>query len=52
MEFDRTFDVIRQGRGQEVFGPLGFQSGKNEVFPIPQDQISLSGGLLKQNPGY
>ncbi|WBL23060.1 RagB/SusD family nutrient uptake outer membrane protein [Zunongwangia sp. HRR-M8] len=52
MEFDRYFDVIRQGRGQEVFGPLGFQAGKNEVFPIPQDQISLSGGLLKQNPGY
>lgn len=52
MEFDRYFDVIRQGRGQEVFGPLGFQANKNEVFPIPQDQISLSGGLLEQNPGY
>ena len=52
MEFDRYFDVIRQGRGQELFGPLGFQEGKNEVFPIPQDQINLSGGLLEQNPGY
>ncbi|WP_417885825.1 RagB/SusD family nutrient uptake outer membrane protein [Zunongwangia sp.] len=52
MEFDRFFDVVRQGRGAEVFGPLGFQAGKNEVFPIPQDQINLSGGLLKQNPGY
>ncbi|HEA29370.1 MAG TPA: RagB/SusD family nutrient uptake outer membrane protein [Leeuwenhoekiella sp.] len=52
MEFDRYFDVIRQGRGQELFGPLGFQQGKHEVFPIPQDQINLSGGLLEQNPGY
>lgn len=52
MEYDRYFDVIRQGRGQEEFGPLGFQSNKNEVFPIPQEQINLSGGRLEQNPGY
>ena len=48
----RFFDVVRQGRGAEVFGPLGFIEGKHEVFPVPQAQISLSNGLLTQNPGY
>lgn len=52
MEHDRFFDVIRQGRGAEFFGPLGFVAGKNEVFPIPQSQIDISNGLLTQNPGY
>lgn len=52
MEHDRFFDLIRQGRGATVLGPLGFVAGKNEVFPVPQSQIDLSNGLLKQNPGY
>lgn len=52
MEFDRFFDVIRQGRGTEVFGPKGWKAGRNEVWPIPQTEIDLSGGLLTQNPGY
>jgi starch-binding outer membrane protein, SusD/RagB family len=52
MEFDRFFDVIRQGRGAQVFGPKGFQTGKNELMPIPQNQIDLSAGILTQNPGY
>ncbi|MBL4678771.1 MAG: RagB/SusD family nutrient uptake outer membrane protein [Mucilaginibacter sp.] len=29
-----------------------FGSNKNELFPIPQNQIDLSQGTLKQNPGY
>ena len=29
-----------------------FQAGKHEYFPIPQTQIDLSSGTLKQNPGY
>jgi hypothetical protein len=52
MENDRFFDVIRQGRGTEVFGPKGWKAGRNEVWPIPQTEIDLSGGLLTQNPGY
>ncbi|HSC39471.1 MAG TPA: RagB/SusD family nutrient uptake outer membrane protein [Chitinophagaceae bacterium] len=52
MEFDRFFDVIRQGRGAAVFGPKGFKAGKNEVWPLPQNEIDLSAGLLTQNPGY
>jgi hypothetical protein len=52
MEFDRYFDVVRQGRGAEVFGSKGFKAGKNEVWPIPQNEIDLSGGVLTQNQGY
>ena len=52
MEFDRYFDVIRQGRGVEVFGARGFKAGKNEVWPLPQNEIDLSAGTLTQNAGY
>jgi len=52
MEFDRYFDVIRQGRGEEVFGAKGWEAGKNEVWPIPQSEIDLSTGTLTQNAGY
>lgn len=52
MEYDRYFDVIRQGRGAEVFGPKGWKANKNEVWPVPQTEIDLSGGILTQNPGY
>jgi len=53
MDFDsRYFDVIRQGRGAEVFGSLGWKANKNEVWPIPQSEIDNSFGVLTQNPGY
>lgn len=53
MDFDsRYFDVIRQGRAATVFGPLGWQANKNEVWPIPQKEIDNSFGTLTQNPGY
>ena len=54
MEQDRFFDLVRQGRAGTVLRAHGkaFVDGKNEVFPIPQAQIDLSGGRLKQNPGY
>jgi hypothetical protein len=53
MDFDsRYFDVIRQGRGTAVFGPLGWKAGKNEVWPIPQSEIDNSFGVLTQNTGY
>ncbi len=53
-EHDRYFDLVRQGRANEVLNSKGipFQSGKHELFPIPQEQIDLSGGVLTQNPGY
>ncbi|WP_338870272.1 RagB/SusD family nutrient uptake outer membrane protein [Spirosoma sp. SC4-14] len=52
MEFDRYFDVIRQGRAAEVFGPKGWKANRNEVWPIPQNELDLSAGVLVQNPGY
>jgi tetratricopeptide (TPR) repeat protein len=59
MEHDRFFDLVRQesvqtGRIVPAFAAQGknFVKGKNELFPIPQPQIDLSGGVLTQNPGY
>jgi hypothetical protein len=51
MEFDRYFDVIRQGRAAQIFGPKGW-TARNMVWPIPQNEIDLSAGVLTQNPGY
>jgi hypothetical protein len=51
MEFDRYFDVIRQGRAAQIFGPKGW-TARNTVWPIPQNEIDLSAGVLTQNPGY
>ena len=48
----RFFDIVRQGNGPAILGPLGFVEGKHELFPIPQQQIDLSNGVLTQNPGY
>lgn len=59
LEHDRFFDLVRQesvtpGRIVPIFAAQGktFVRGKHELFPIPQAQIDLSGGLLTQNPGY
>ncbi|GAB4093702.1 RagB/SusD family nutrient uptake outer membrane protein [Flaviaesturariibacter terrae] len=54
MEQDRFFDIVRQGRAGTILRALGknFVDGKNEVFPIPQTQIDLSGGRITQNNGY
>ncbi len=52
LEEFRFYDLVRTGQAATVLGPLGFVSGKNEVFPIPQTQIDLSNGVLVQNPGY
>ncbi len=29
-----------------------FVKGRDEYFPIPQNQINYSAGLYSQNPGY
>lgn len=54
MEQHRWFDLLRQGRAGEVMNALGknFQNGKHELFPIPQNEVDLSGGLITQNPNY
>ena len=52
MEGHRFWDLVRTGKAEEVLGPLGFESGKHELLPIPQTEIDLSEGTLDQNPGY
>ena len=42
MEGHRFWDVVRQGRGQEIYGQYGYVEGVNNHFPIPQDQLDLS----------
>ncbi len=51
-EGHRYFDLVRTGRAAAVLGPLGFQANKNEVLPIPQQEVDITNGVLKQNPGY
>ncbi|MCB0638174.1 MAG: RagB/SusD family nutrient uptake outer membrane protein [Lewinella sp.] len=54
LEQQRWFDLLRQGRAATVMQALGkdFVTGKHELFPIPQQEIDLSAGVLMQNPGY
>lgn len=49
MEGDRFFDLVRTGQAATVLGP-NFKTGKHELFPIPDQEIKVSG--LTQNPGY
>ncbi len=48
MEGDRYFDLVRTGQAATVI--TGFVTGRNERFPIPQQEVDISG--LPQNPGY
>lgn len=50
LEGQRFWDLVRTGKATEVLGPLGFVTGKHELFPIPQSEIDLSQGMLTQNP--
>ena len=54
MEHDRFWDIVRQGRASQVMNAVGknFIAGKNELLPVPNSQIQLSGGKLTQNFGY
>ena len=49
MEGDRFFDLVRTGKAATVLAPK-FIVGKHEVFPIPQQEVEISG--LTQNPNY
>lgn len=67
MEGDYFFDLVRWGVAKDVINTqyfanekglrtymqnAAFVEGRDEYFPIPQNQISFSGNLYKQNPGY
>ncbi|MFZ9028386.1 MAG: RagB/SusD family nutrient uptake outer membrane protein [Crocinitomicaceae bacterium] len=49
-EGHRFFDLVRTGQAATFIN--GFQTGKHELFPIPQVEIDLVGGAWEQNPGY
>lgn len=51
-EGHRFFDLVRTGEASTVLGPLGFQTGKHELFPIPNEEIVLTGNRWSNNPGY
>lgn len=48
-EGHRFFDLVRTGQGSEI---NGFTPGKNELFPIPLEEIQFSNGNWLQNDGY
>ncbi|MGN0069671.1 MAG: RagB/SusD family nutrient uptake outer membrane protein [Prevotella sp.] len=61
-EWERFFDLVRQRRAAKVLHEFGkgransrglyFREGINELFPIPQNEIDVSNGVVEQNPGY
>ena len=48
MEGDRFFDLVRTAKAATEI--TGFVTGKHEVFPIPQEEVTISG--ITQNAGY
>lgn len=52
MEGHRFFDLVRTGRAATKLGDKGFKVGINEVFPIPEFEITKSNGVYSQNNGY
>lgn len=48
----RYYDLKRQGRMTEILGDLGFTEDLNELLPVPQQEIDLSGNTWIQNPNW
>ncbi|NBU81429.1 MAG: RagB/SusD family nutrient uptake outer membrane protein, partial [Flavobacteriaceae bacterium] len=49
-EGHRFFDLVRTGKAAQAIP--NFTSNKNELFPIPIEEIQFSNGNWQQNPGY
>ena len=49
-EGHRFFDLVRTGKAAGKIP--GFTAGKNELFPLPIEEIQFSNGNWQQNPGY
>lgn len=49
-EGHRFFDLVRTGKAPLEIN--GFVAGKHELFPIPIEEINLSGNRWAQNPNY
>ncbi|WP_411032205.1 RagB/SusD family nutrient uptake outer membrane protein [Spongiimicrobium sp. 3-5] len=64
LEGHRFFDLVRRGKAAEVLNafvagdntrsylPGSVYTDTDAIFPIPQQAIDLSQGVLEQNPGY
>lgn len=55
MEHERFFDIVRWGISNQVMqdaGKTSYSESRDRLLPIPQVQIDLTRGVLKQNPGY
>jgi hypothetical protein len=48
MEGDRFFDLVRTKQAESKLPK--FVKGKHELFPLPQQEVEISG--LPQNPNY
>lgn len=51
MEGYRFYDLVRWGDAATVLAPLGYLD-KCRYYPIPQQAINLTGGVLTQNPEW
>lgn len=51
LEGYRFYDLVRWGDAVSVLGGLGY-TNKARYYPIPQQAINLSGGVLTQNPEW
>jgi len=51
MEGYRFYDLVRWGDALSTLGSLGYQN-RARYYPIPQQVINLSGGVLVQNPEW
>ena len=49
-EGHRFFDLVRTGKA--VGKIAGFKADKNELFPLPIEEIQFANGNWQQNPGY
>ena len=49
-EGHRFFDLVRTGKAAQTI--TGFTANKNELFPVPYEEIQFSNGNWQQNPGY
>ncbi|HSK14152.1 MAG TPA: RagB/SusD family nutrient uptake outer membrane protein, partial [Phnomibacter sp.] len=55
MEHERFFDIVRWGISNQVMQDAGknnYSESRDRLLPIPQVQLDLTRGVLKQNPGY
>ena len=49
-EGHRFFDLVRTGKAATEID--GFTPNKNELFPVPYEEIQFSNGNWQQNTGY